>query len=306
MEKCIFAYNPHSGKGKVAKHEKEILEKLSTKYDVELVLSQYPGHIYDTILEKGESVDLFVVAGGDGTLNEAVNGICHLSKKPKLGLIPAGTVNDVAHSLKIPRTIKGAVKNILNGETFAHDAIKVNDRYGIYVCCAGLFTETSYATNQESKKRIGKLAYGFHALKKLFSTPAFNIKLNYNGQEINKKCSLIMILNSKNVAGLPINRRAKLNDGLIDVVLIRNKRKKVGGIGFWGVVKLFLFGIKEKSNKNYTHLLLDEFDIETDSDTVINLDGEKICKGNFHLKTVKGGVNIIVPNKFIKKNVIKE
>lgn len=302
MEKCIFAYNPNSGRGKIAKHEKEILEKLGEKYEVELVLSQYAGHIYDVIIERGEQVDLFVVAGGDGTLNEAVNGICHLQKKPKLGYIPAGTVNDVAHSLKIPRSINRAVKNILNGVSFSHDTINVNDRYGIYVCCAGLFTETSYATNQRDKRKMGKLAYALHGVKKIFSTPAFNVKLSYKNKIYKQKCSLLMILNCRNVAGFPVNKHARLNDGLIDVMLIRNKREKVGGIGFWGVIKLFLFGIKPKSNKNYKHLLLDEFDITTEQDTVINLDGEKICKGSFHIKMIKEGVDIIVPQKFLKKH----
>lgn len=300
MEKCLFVYNPQSGKGKIAKYEKYILEKLSLKYEVALVLSKYSGHIYDTILKQGENVDLLVVAGGDGTLDEAVNGICHLNKKPRLGYIPAGTVNDVARSLNIPRTIKRAVDNILNGEVFAHDVINVNDRYGIYVCCAGLFTETSYATEQKSKKKLGKVAYGLHALKKIFSTPAFNVQLSYGENKIIKKCSLIMILNSRNVAGFPINKKARLNDGLVDVVLIGNKKDIVGGVGFWGVIKLFLLGIKSKSNKNYTHLLLNEFDINTEDNTIINLDGEKICNGGFHIKMIKEGVNIIVPKKFIK------
>lgn len=301
MEKCIFAYNPLSGKGKVAKHQKEIVDLLSKKYEVEVLLSQYAGHIYDAIIDRGEECDLFVVSGGDGTLNEAVNGISRLNKKPKLGYIPAGTVNDVAHSLKIPRSIKGAVKNILNGNTFAHDVIKVNDRYGIYVCCAGLFTETSYATDQKSKKKMGKLAYAFHGIKKIFSTPAFNVKLKCEGGELEQKCSLLMLLNSHNVGGFPINKHAKLDDGFADVVFIRNKRDVIGGIGFWGVVKLFLFGIKQKSNKNYKHLLLSDFDIEIDEDTVINLDGEKVCKGNFHIQMIKQGVEIIVPQKFLNK-----
>lgn len=302
MEKCIFAYNPNSGKGRIAKVEGKIVQMLSTKYEVEVVLSQYAGHIRDVILQRGEGVKLFVVAGGDGTLNEAVDGLARLKNKPLLGYIPAGTVNDVAHSLKIPRSIKGAVKNILNGAVFSHDIIRVDDRYGIYVCCAGLFTETSYATTQTSKKKIGKLAYCFHGIKKVFTTPAFNVKLIHNDEEIEQKCSLIMMLNCKNVAGFPVNRRAILNDGKIDVMLIRNKRDIIGGIGFWGVVKLFLLGIRPKSDRNYKHYLLDEFDIEIDSNTVINLDGERVCEGSFHIKMIKEGVDIITPEKFIKKN----
>ena len=301
MKKCIFAYNPQSGKGKIAKKEKFIIDTLSQKYDVELVLSKYAGHIYDTIIEKGESVDLFVVAGGDGTLNEAVNALSRLRKKPLLGYIPAGTVNDVAHSVGIPRNIKKAVKNILEGVPFAHDTIKVNDRYGIYVCCAGLFTETSYATTQTSKKKIGKLAYVFHGIKKVFSTPAFEVKLRAEDKEIEKKCSFFLMLNSRYVGGFPVNKRARLNDGLIDVVLISNKRDTISGMGIWGVLKIFLLGIKNKSKRNYTYLVLDKFDLDVASDTVINLDGEKACEGSFHCEMIKEGIEIIIPKKMKDK-----
>lgn len=306
MEKCLFVYNPLSGKGKIAKNESLITSLLNTKFDVDVHRSKYGGNIGEIIEESGNNYDIIVVAGGDGTLNEAINSIAKLGHKVKVGYIPAGTVNDVAHSLGIPRNIKKAVKNILNGQEFKHDIFRMNDRYGIYVCCSGLFTETSYATDQDKKKKMGKVAYALHGAKKMFTTPAVKIKLSYDGGEIEGKYALMLILNSKSVAGFKVNRRAELNDGLVDVVLIKTKKDKVNFPAVCRVAKFFLKGVEHKYNKNIQHTQLNKFHIETQDDTVINLDGEKIGKGSFDFEVIKEGVTIIVPNlKKLTKKVEK-
>ena len=306
MEKCLFIYNPLSGKGKIAKNEERIVKMLQEGYEVKVHRSKYSGNIGEVISETGDKYDTIVVAGGDGTLNEAINSIARLEKRVRLGYIPAGTVNDVAHSLAIPCNIKKAVKNVLNGQEFKHDIFQMNDRFGIYVCCSGLFTETSYATDQDKKKKMGKVAYALHGAKKIFSTPSVKLKLTCDGGEIEGKYALMLILNSKSVAGFKVNRRAELNDGLVDVVLIKAKNDIVNFSAVCRVAKFFLKGVEQKYNKNIQHLQLDKFRIETQSDTVINLDGEKIGKGSFDYKVIKEGVTIIVPNlKKLTKKVEK-
>lgn len=295
MKKCLFVYNPQSGKGKVVKKEKYIVEMLSKEYEVTLGRSAYAGNITEIILEKGNEQDLIVVAGGDGTLNEAINAIKQLDKPVKVGYIPAGTVNDVAHSLKIPRSIKKAVRNILTGTEFKHDIIKVNDKYGIYVCCAGLFTSSSYSTSQKVKKRAGKIAYAFNGIKKVFSTPAVKLKLTYADGEIEGKYALMLILNSRYVAGFRFNKNAKLNDGVVDVILVESNNDIVKLNTITKVALMFLKGLRKKFKKGITHIMLDKFSINLTEDTVINLDGEKIAKGNFDFEVIKEGISIIVP-----------
>lgn len=303
MEKCLFVYNPISGKGKIAKKKDKIVAMLESKYQVDVVTSQYAGHIGEIILEKGEDYHLIVVSGGDGTLNEVVNSLARLNKKPVLGYIPTGTVNDVAHSLYIPRNISKAAQNILHGEIFKHDIFKMNDRYGIYVCCAGLFTETSYATNQRAKKKIGKIAYAFHGIKKVFSTPAVKLTLKYDGGEIDGKFAFMLFLNSRSVAGMRINRNALLNDGFIDVVLVKSKNDIVNMGAVSRVAFVFLRGITNKKYKGIINLKLSNFNVTTTSDTIINLDGEKIGEGSFNFNVIKEGIEIIVPSlKKLNKN----
>lgn len=297
MEKCLFAYNPQSGKGKIAKKERYILDTLSKKFDVTLLHSQYAGHIGKYILENGELYDTIVISGGDGTLNEAINSIARLNKKITLGYIPAGTVNDVAHSLNIPRNLKKALKTILDGNWFSHDIFKMNDKFGIYVCCSGLFTEASYATSQKSKKKVGKLAYGLHGVKKLFSTKSLKIKLSDDLNTIEGTFALMLIINSKNVAGFHLNKKATLDDGLVDVVLVKAKKQRVRFCEVIRVARLFLFGIPKKSSKNIQVQKLSKFKVELDDNCIVNLDGESIGQGSFDFEVIKQGINILVPKK---------
>ncbi len=304
MEKCLFCYNPISGKGKIKKKESYIVNRLKSKYEVEVLQSSYAGNIGDEIRTRGEQFDLIVGGGGDGTINEIVNAVMMLEKRPKVAFIPAGTVNDVAHSLFIPKNIRKAVDNILGGKEFAHDVMKINDKYGIYVCCAGLFTESSYATGQGMKKKMGKLAYIFHGAKKMFTTDALNLKVTYEGGEIEGKFALILANNSRYTAGMKVNKRASLNDGMLDVVLVESKKEKVNFAADVRVAMLFLEGIEHNIHKKGVyHFQTSEFKVETKSDTSINLDGEKIDSGSFECKIIKEALRMIVPKpeKLTKK-----
>lgn len=304
MEKCLFCYNPISGKGKIKKKENYIIDRLKSKFDVEVLRSQYAGHIGDEIKARGQEFDVIVGAGGDGTINEIINAVMNLEKKPKVAFIPAGTVNDVAHSLYIPTKIKKAVDNILQGKTFAHDVMKINERYGIYVCCEGLFTESSYATGQDIKKKMGKIAYVFHGAKKVFSTDALHLKVSYEGGEMEGRFAIILVNNSRYTAGMKINKRACLNDGLFDVVLVESKKDRVNIGAVIKVELMFLRGIEHYIHKKgFHHFQTSCFKVESKDNSTINLDGEKIDSGSFECNMIKEGVNIIVPKpeKLTKK-----
>ncbi len=296
MDKCLFIYNPFAGKGKIKSKEQYIVERLSEKYNVEVYHSKYAGNIKETILEKGEDFSIIVAAGGDGTLNEIVDSVMSLEKKPQIGYIPSGTVNDVAHSLYIPRKLKKAVDNILYGKPFKHDIMKINNRYGIYVCAVGMFTDASYVTDQNVKKKIGKIAYMFHGAKSVFKTKSVRIKVSFEGGEIEGQYAIFLINNSRYTAGMPINRHVDLCDGLVDVMLVESNKETVRFPTIFRTIFIFLRGIEHYINKKHIHhLQLSSFKVEVDDDVNINLDGEKLGCGCFEVNVIKGGVEIIVP-----------
>ena len=104
--KSVFIYNPESGKGRIKKYKDYILNKLSEKYgEIECIETTYAGHAHDIAKNSISKYDYFFVSGGDGTINEVINGMGNAENKPIIGYIPSGTVNDVARSMGISRNI---------------------------------------------------------------------------------------------------------------------------------------------------------------------------------------------------------
>ncbi len=293
--KCLFVYNPKSGKGKILKHIEYITKTLFSIFkDVLVYPSQAKGDIENQIMSNCSDIDAVVVAGGDGSISEAVNGILHCKKKIYLGILPFGTVNDVAHSLNIPCNYKKALKVIEKQNLFKHDIIKAGDHYGIYVLGGGLFTETSYNTSQRTKKKLGKIAYVLHGLKKFFKTPQKNIVFILNdGTEIENP-SFFLFVNSKSVAGQKIDKGARLNDGVGSLVIIKNKKNKVGLTDLIKIIKLFLFGIDKFKGKTIYKQTTSNFKISCENDFNYNLDGECLTAKSIDVEIVKEGINIFI------------
>lgn len=299
--KSVFVYNPESGNGKIKKYKDYILKKLSKKYgEIECIETNHAGHAHDIAKESISKYDYFFVSGGDGTINEVVNGMGNAEPetKPIIGYIPSGTVNDVARSLGISRNIKKAVKNLLNGEPFEHDIFRVNRRYGIYVCCTGLFTKASYDTSRYQKKKFGKFAYFKNGINELKTAKPLEVEVKINDEIIRKKCALILILNSRSVAGFKLNKKAKLNDGEVEIVLFHSDDDKIDFYELRAMANAFLFGIKpNKKDKNVTYLKASTFEITMAEGTAINLDGEKSKEGSFKFTVLNKAIKIIAPKQ---------
>lgn len=302
--KCLFIFNPKSGRGKVLKNEQFIANKLKTKYSiVDIYKTKEPKDAFNYVNKNYYLYDTIVVAGGDGTLNEIVNALAEKENAPTIGYIPTGTTNDLAHSLKISKNIKKALNIILQGNVFYHDIFKVNDKYGIYVCAAGFGTEVSYTTPQKKKKIWGKLAYFVDGVKNLFKSKPFNISIKFDDTTITKNCSLLLIVNSHYVSGFNMNKKAKLDDGLVDVVLIKSPFKShLGLISLLSIVKIFLFGLSRRKKQIYTTTLqLKDFSISLNDKKMINIDGELGTQGEFNFKTIQKGIKIYCGKKRIDK-----
>lgn len=297
---CLIIYNPTSGKGKIQKNLQKIIKMLKKKYDEVEVHPIIPPEKASQVAEENiNKYDTYIVAGGDGTLNEVINGIAEKDNAPTIGYIPCGTTNDVARSLSIPRNIKRAIKVILKGKIFNHDIFKVNDRYAIYVCTTGLGCEASYETKQKAKRFFGRLAYFVYGAKKIFKTEPLNLKISYFDEKLvtnTLRCSLLLILNSKSVAGFKVNKKAVLDDGYIDVVMIFNKSKKLNFFSIFTLCKLFLFGLDyTKKSKFLVYYKLKEFNIDIENARDINLDGELGLNESFKVKMIEKGVKIYIP-----------
>lgn len=298
--KCLIIYTPHAMKGQVKKYKQQIRTTLKQKFKVvDFLESKYTTHASDIASSACGIYDCVIALGGDGTFNEVINGIAEKENKPVLAFLPCGTVNDLARSLKIPRKLDAALKVILDGHTFKHDIFKINNRYGIYVVAAGILTGCSYITGQENKRRFGWYAYAYEALKELFRKNSIRMKITCDKKTFDGSYAVMLLANSNSVAGINVNKNADLNDGLIDVILLRQFRfmKITNLISALRLIKIFIFKIKKiKNTKYFAHLKASEVTIENYSSSKLNVDGE--YGGNdsiIKLKMLKEEIEIFAP-----------
>lgn len=224
MKRMLFIYNPRSGKGVVREQLSYIIEEFS-KEDYEIVVHPTIGPRDATRItqEFGDSFNLIVCSGGDGTLDEVVTGMQTGRFTRPLGYIPAGSTNDYAASLGIPRKMTRAARAILEGTVFQCDLGRLNDSYFVYVAAFGAFVEVSYDTPQDMKNLLGHAAYVIKAMQSLNTLKAYHLR--YESAEGSGEGDFLygMITNSDSVGGFKgiTGRDVTLNDGVFEVNLIR-------------------------------------------------------------------------------------
>lgn len=183
------------------------------------------GEATKLVLEHAKDFDVVVCVGGDGTLSETVTGLAQLKSPPPLGYIPQGTANDVAASLDLPKNPVQAAKLIVRGRTIDLDVGKFNENdYFTYIAAFGAFTEVSYETPRENKQVLGHLAYVLQGMAQLPKLAAYPTIVEYDEGVIEADLLFGSVSNTKSVGGIVKlkNSGIELNDGLLEVILVRN------------------------------------------------------------------------------------
>ena len=159
-KKLLFIFNPCSGKGQIKNKLMEVIDiMVKAGYEVTVHSTQDREDAMQKVKSEAKNYDLVICSGGDGTLDEAVTGMMQSEKKVPLGYIPAGSTNDFANSLKIPKDIVKAAHVAVEGRKFPVDVGYFNGDSFIYIAAFGLFTDVSYQTSQELKNVLGHAAY---------------------------------------------------------------------------------------------------------------------------------------------------
>ena len=224
LRKLLFLVNPHAGKAAIGGKLLPILEIFTQAgYRPTVCLSRQSGELTQVARQEAEGYDLVVCSGGDGTLNETINGLMCLEQPPMLGYIPAGTTNDFANSLGIPKQMEKAAAIAVSGRPVQVDVGRFNHRYFSYVAAFGAFTDVTYATPQEYKNALGRLAYLIEGAQRLGSLKAWKLRLEYDTGCAEGEFLLGLVSNSSYVAGLPVGKvvDVSMSDGLLEVTMVR-------------------------------------------------------------------------------------
>lgn len=240
-----------------------------------------------------DDFDLIVVCGGDGTLNEVIEGIMNSKNNIPLGYIPSGTLNEWSSGLNISRNIETAAKDIINGKKIKLDIGRFNDKYFSYTASFGAFTGASYSTPQEVKNVLGQSAYFFEGIKSLGTIKPIHMKITTEDRVVEGDYLFGAISNSLSVGGIVKYDKTPvgLNDGLFEIILIKNPDN---------IVKLqpLVDGIlkHEFDREGIEFFRSEKFIVETDESVAWTLDGEYAkSNGKLTVENIHGAITFIVP-----------
>ena len=299
--KIIIIQNPKSNVGNSRKFELILKNKFSNSV-VEFMKTAYPGHAI-AIARRAtrEKVDTIVAVGGDGTVNEVLNGI--VGSDVAMGIIPTGTANDLASYYRLPRNIENACDIILQRRILRADLILVNNRYFITAGGLGFPSEVASIVNRfKSRSRAGILLgqilasklYIFASFLAIFKEHHQNLlKVCWNGSSLTSD-TLSLTINNQPFLGknFVISPDAVNDDGIFDVCLIENSKTRAGilSILIKVLVGKHIYSSSVKMWRTATLI------VETDIPKSFLIDGELLQKSKiFKIKILPHALNMIVP-----------
>lgn len=271
-KKLFFVYNPHSGRGQIRSKLFDILQVFSDAgYELTVHPTREPKDATARIVGLSDEYDLVVCSGGDGTMDEVVQGMMQREHKMPIGYIPSGTVNDFARSLKIPKNMVRAARIAVEGKDFPCDMGTFNSEHFVYIAAFGIFTDVSYSTRQDMKNVLGHMAYLLEGVKRLTSIPSYHMRLVSEEMELEGDFIFGMVTNSRSVGGFKsiIGRNVQFDDGVFEVTFVRRPQNAAELQELLAAIVL-----KEIDSKYMDSFRTSRLTVESDLPVPWTLDGE--------------------------------
>ena len=222
----VLFYHEHSGLKDIYEGLGEVTKSLSSMCKhLSIQLSENQGDIikYCESIKNdkyGSEIDILFILGGDGTVNELVNGVMQHDLQLPVGIIPGGTFNDFTKTLNLDSNFKNASSQLLSAQVGSYDVMKVNDTFVLNFVGLGLIVQNAENVQEGSKDVFGKLSYIGSTVKTLMNPSKFNFKLNVDGREETGNTSMLLIANGPNIGGgrVPLTDLSP-QDGKVDTFI---------------------------------------------------------------------------------------
>src|SRR5699024_5503957 len=206
-------------------------------------------------------------------LNEVVNGIAHLAERPKMGIIRAGTTNDHARALKIPREDPlAAAKVIAKGQTVKMDIGQANENYFVNIAAGGLLSEITYSVPSELKSQFGYLAYLAKGAELLPRIKPLDMHIEYDEGVFDGQASMFFVAMTNSVGGFEqIVPDASLDDGKFTLIVVKTSNL----VEMLHLITMVLNGGKHVNDKRVLYIKTKKLVAKpVDTRIMINIDGE--------------------------------
>ena len=294
MNKVKFIYNPYSGENSIITDiDKVIMVHQKHGYNVVPYRISLEYDLSKAFEDIDESYTYILVAGGDGTVDNVVNHMKKFNIDIPIAILPVGTANDFAKFIGMPQDVELACEQILTSQVKRMDIGKINDKYFINVASTGLFTDVSQKTDVNLKNTIGKLAYYVKGIEQIPTLRKLKIKVSSEDMQYDGDMYLMLVFNGQTAGNLKLAYKSQIDDGLLDVIII-----KAGMIK--DTIGLFIKMLKGEHLEDVSGLLYfksDKIEIECYEDIVTDIDGERGPDFPLTIECEKGGLQILGINE---------
>ncbi|WP_210365776.1 diacylglycerol kinase family protein [Bacillus sp. REN3] len=291
--KAMIILNPSSGKEKANDFVQQIKAALRDEYrEIEVRKTRKEGDATAFAREACESLtDTVISAGGDGTINETINGLAEQAHRPRLGITPLGTVNDFARALNIPLDPYEAIQVLLQNSHRGVDVGKINDDYFANVLAVGSIAEASYHVSPERKTRLGTFAYFIEGAKSFLSNDLIDLCIRHDNGKWEGKAFLLLAALTNSVGGFEsLAPEAEVNDGKFHAFII--KKGSIPGIA--KIIPSLIKGeLKESEEVEYFRTAY--LDVSSPVRHYINIDGDEGGPLPFKARVLPRHLEVFVP-----------
>jgi lipid kinase YegS len=280
--------------GKVAANDAlrtAVARQREAGHSTEVRVTWEKGDARQFVSEAGE-VNLLIAAGGDGTLNEVLHGLMEMPKeaRPGLGIVPLGTANDFATGCGIPRDPAKALALCMKGKAVPIDVGKANDYWFINAASSGFGAEITATTSPELKRLLGPAAYTVMGAILAINLHHYQGRLILPGREITRSGPVAIVGNGRQTGGgMQVAPRAYIDDGLLDVLVVRQISPTA-----------LLAAARElqqlPSDGEYiSYWQTPWLEVHSEEAIPVNLDGEPLCFSTVRYEAVSKAIQLIVP-----------
>lgn len=295
--KAIIFYNKLSGHVKLFDPLQQIRDHFSKcKISYEIIDVPLPHKEIETLVSESikQGVDLFIAAGGDGTVSFIGNHL--VGKNKPLGILPLGTGNLISKELNIPQRLPDALKLITSGDhrTILMDTIKFRDRHFIANISVGIMPKILENTHSEDKQRLGFFAYVLNFFKQLVGLELQKFTISFDSQEETVLATEILISNSRSICveALKWPVDVVIDDGILNIFAIR-------AANVFDLIKLIvsIFTKKEKFNPGIKFFQFSKYcRVETMKPMAIQADGDCVGETPMEVQVVQKSLKLITPH----------